>query len=600
MLSRKISQNRQQSGQTGGRNLQQRTLAPGEFVFEEGDPGNYAYVLVSGELEICKLTAGKHKHLATVEVGALFGEMALIDSAPRSASVRAVSESVVREVDEKALMAHITKAPDVAINMLKRLASYVRTSNKGMDIGVFDIPEQANQEPVHKKSEQDIAGLARWKRDRDNRHIIEEFQLPAQELVNRPLPAIVTRTFLMMALLFVSLVVWASVSVIDTNVSARGRLSTTVPKITVQAADSSVVRSVHVEPGQHVSKGAVLATLDRTFADSDLKQLQSEYQQVLAEIERLQAEKSLKTADVTEIGNPLQREIYRDRIEEFNSRIAGFELATDRANSSLQQAQIALEVASIDLRTVQHELAKNQRLSEENIVSEKALVESRFKVEKAESVVEDAETSVIIAGGEYEKIQLDKQVYISEWHASVGKELSESVKKRDSMQEELIRLQRKSEDVTILAPVDGVVLELINLFEGAVVSSGSEVITIVPVDVPLTVEMDIEPHDIGNLVSGASVSVKLDALPYQKHNDLSAEIFFISEDTVNESTGGEEGVFYRARATITSNNLRKLPDNFRLIPGMQLTGDIRVGKRRLITYFIYPVIRTIETSFREP
>jgi len=116
----------------------------------------------------------------------------------------------------------------------------------------------------------------------------------------------------------------------------------------------------------------------------------------------------------------------------------------------------------------------------------------------------------------------------------------------------------------------------------------------------LNVEIDIDPRDISNLYPGAEMSVKLDAMPYQKHGDLSGEITLISEDTVDESLTGDQGIYYRIHANIKSNNLHDLPDDFRLVPGMLLTGDIKVGRRRLITYFIYPVIRTIETSFTEP
>ena len=59
------------------------------------------------------------------------------------------------------------------------------------------------------------------------------------------------------------------------------------------------------------------------------------------------------------------------------------------------------------------------------------------------------------------------------------------------------------------------------------------------------------------------------------------------------------GNFYRARATITDNFLKDTPPGFNLMPGMKFSGKIRVGKR-LITYFIYPLIRTLGNSFAEP
>ena len=201
---------------------------------------------------------------------------------------------------------------------------------------------------------------------------------------------------------------------------------------------------------------------------------------------------------------------------------------------------------------------------------------------------------------EVESIRAEKQALISEWFSKTGVELSQAIKERDANAEELVKLHRRKENINILSPADGVIIELENLFVGAIINEGLAIMSLVPSDVPLTVELDIDPRDIGNLILGADVSIKLDALPYQKHGELLGKISFISEDTVDQSLDGESGTFYRARASILSNELKNLPENFRLVPGMLLTGDIKAGRRRLITYFIYPVIRTIQTSFSEP
>jgi len=62
-----------------------RTLAAGDVLFKEGDVGNVAYVVESGMIEICRFTGEDYVTLVELEKGALFGEMALIDSQPRSA-----------------------------------------------------------------------------------------------------------------------------------------------------------------------------------------------------------------------------------------------------------------------------------------------------------------------------------------------------------------------------------------------------------------------------------------------------------------------------------------------------------------------------------
>ena len=50
----------------------------------------------------------------------------------------------------------------------------------------------------------------------------------------------------------------------------------------------------------------------------------------------------------------------------------------------------------------------------------------------------------------------------------------------------------------------------------------------------------------------------------------------------------------------TENELKDIPPGFNLMPGMKVSGKFRVGQRRLITYFIYPLIRTLGNSFAEP
>ena len=71
--------------------IESATLDAGELLFAEGDQGDRAYVVTGGEIEIFKVTGGKEVLLAVRGAGNVVGEMALLDAAPRTASVRAVS-----------------------------------------------------------------------------------------------------------------------------------------------------------------------------------------------------------------------------------------------------------------------------------------------------------------------------------------------------------------------------------------------------------------------------------------------------------------------------------------------------------------------------
>ena len=76
-------------------------LKVGDFVFEEGDEALFAYVLIEGEIEIVQTIKGEQQVLGKVEKGTVFGEMAIIDGFPRSASARAATECKVQEVGHK-------------------------------------------------------------------------------------------------------------------------------------------------------------------------------------------------------------------------------------------------------------------------------------------------------------------------------------------------------------------------------------------------------------------------------------------------------------------------------------------------------------------
>lgn len=68
--------------------VERQTLGAGSFVFKEGDQANCAYIVQDGVVEIVKTTGEEHTVLATIPQGGIFGEMALIDDAPRMAGAR--------------------------------------------------------------------------------------------------------------------------------------------------------------------------------------------------------------------------------------------------------------------------------------------------------------------------------------------------------------------------------------------------------------------------------------------------------------------------------------------------------------------------------
>lgn len=103
----------------------------GQEIFREGSPGDQMYVILEGEVEILKAAqAGSAKVLSTLGKGEFFGEMALIDDSPRSASAVAKVDTKLLGMTESVLDSYIQTNPDFASKMIRNLAKRLRGANK--------------------------------------------------------------------------------------------------------------------------------------------------------------------------------------------------------------------------------------------------------------------------------------------------------------------------------------------------------------------------------------------------------------------------------------------------------------------------------------
>ncbi len=225
--------------------------------------------------------------------------------------------------------------------------------------------------------------------------------------------------------------------------------------------------------------------------------------------------------------------------------------------------------------------AKNQRLSMER--EERRLVNLRTRL-----------------NSELKAIEADKQAFISEWRSSVGKELVGTRREREELGEKLKKMERRESMVSLTAPQRGVVLSIADRSTGSVIQQAETMFTIVPVDVTLEMEADVQPKDVGSIKVGDPVRVKLDALPFQKYGILGGTVKLISEDTIETEQSKDKGPVYQTKVELTDFDLRNVPPNFRLIPGMTGTAEITTGRKKVVTYFFYPIAKAFDQAFKEP
>ncbi|HEX5847700.1 MAG TPA: cyclic nucleotide-binding domain-containing protein [Rubrobacter sp.] len=104
------------------------SVPPGQFVLREGDAGDSLYIVLEGELEATRRRGGQEVVLSSYEPGQFFGEMALLEQAPRSASVRTLRESRVLAIDQAAFRTLLSRSPSAPFNILRTVTSRLRST----------------------------------------------------------------------------------------------------------------------------------------------------------------------------------------------------------------------------------------------------------------------------------------------------------------------------------------------------------------------------------------------------------------------------------------------------------------------------------------
>lgn len=101
----------------------QRTLSPGEIVFDEGDPGDHFYVIQSGEVELVRETPEQQRVVARVGAGDFFGELGLVLGGTRTNRAVAVSTTRLIALDRDTLESMCLEQPEIAMRMIRVLVS---------------------------------------------------------------------------------------------------------------------------------------------------------------------------------------------------------------------------------------------------------------------------------------------------------------------------------------------------------------------------------------------------------------------------------------------------------------------------------------------
>ena len=296
-----------------------KSFANSEYIFREGESAAYAYVIKSGTVEITKHSADGEQVLAELVAPTIFGEMALIDGNPRSAGARAKENTVVTEVTAESFKTYLSNNPEAAIRIMKTISENLRKSNQV--VAKYERTEAAdNGSPLAQNFTEKAS----------NDFEIDDTDAIYEKGPSKPLLTVV----LTLLTFFIGSVIFASLSQVDTTISARGEFMTATPNVVVEASASSVVKSVEVSRGDKVVKDQIIAYLDDTVVTVNLKKNQEKIDNIYQSLVGLHMEQMLI-----------------DNIDKFNSNLkleSFYDAAIDKLNLQNNSAKF-YELYSVTL-----------------------------------------------------------------------------------------------------------------------------------------------------------------------------------------------------------------------------------------------------------
>ncbi|MBR6372294.1 MAG: HlyD family type I secretion periplasmic adaptor subunit [Victivallales bacterium] len=427
-----------------------------------------------------------------------------------------------------------------------------------------------------------------------------EFQPDALEIRNARLPWGIRLSVWIPFLLLVLAIVWAFVAQVDVVVQSTGTLVTDQQTIVMKPLERSVIQSVNVKIGDIVAKDQILITFDPTINRAEAERLDNEMKALQAELSRLQAEFYNRKYEGGQTQfEKWQMTIFSQRQEYYQERMNYFGEAMSQIRASMKSRKDSLAKQSERLEAIKGLEEIFKKLQEKGAAPMKEYIEMSISRMEMESTVDQLENDLLELQHRLGTTQAEKNSFIQQWRNSIAEDMVKVDRTLASTSKEYEKVEQLIEYVHLKAPCECVVHEIADFSPGSAVREAEALITLVPLEGNIELEAEVRPLDIGKVTPGANARVKLTAYPFQKHGTLGGVVRNISENTLQKNMGAQHVTYYRARVTL-NGKLHGVKDSFRLIPGMEAQCEIKCGRRRVIEYVLYPLIKALDEAAREP
>lgn len=438
--------------------------------------------------------------------------------------------------------------------------------------------------------------------------------LPAAlSLVETPVHPAPRRLAYGLMALFVIALVWAYFGQVDIVAVAPGRIIVSERTKVIQPLEASIVKKVRVKDGDRVTAGQVLVELDPTMASADSASVQEQLHTQASEIMRTRALlKVLSNSELPALINttlepdlaykpsptpaPSIQAQLQSEWQDIRAKLAKLDAEANRRQAEIATVKASIAKLEATLPMAQAREADFKTLVAQGFMSGHATQDKtrdRIEMERDLAVQRARLAEVQSTAAETEQA---KAAYRTDTQRSLSERLAQASSKHSQLQADSAKATQRERQTQLTAPVAGIVQQLAVHSVGGVVTSAQPLMIVVPDSPTVTAEVTIANQDIGFVNAGQLAAVKLETFAYTKYGTVEARVDVVTADAV---TDDRKGSYYPAILTLSQRDMLIDGKRIPLSPGMNITAEIKTGKRRIIEYLLSPVQRAGSESLRE-
>ncbi|MDV9033987.1 HlyD family type I secretion periplasmic adaptor subunit [Pseudomonas sp. RAC1] len=408
---------------------------------------------------------------------------------------------------------------------------------------------------------------------------------------------------------FGGFMLWASLAPLDQGVTVPGTVVVSGKRKAVQSMAAGVVSRILVSEGQAVRQGEPLLRLDRTQVQADVEALQAQYRMAQASLARWRGERDnaqqvhfpveLNEASDPQLGLVLegQRQLFESRRQALAREQGALSASVEGSRAQLAGMRRARGDLQAQADSLREQLDNLRPLAGEGYIPRNRVLEYQRQLSQVQrDLAQNAGDSARLEQGIVEA-QLNLQQRREEYQKEVRSQLADAQVRAATLEQQLNSARFELRHSEILAPADGIAINLGVHTEGAVVRAGETLLEIVPQGTALEVEGRLPVNLVDKVAPQLPVDILFTAFNQNRTPRVTGEVALISADQLLDERSGQP--YYVLRSTVSEEALTRL-QGLSIRPGMPAELFVRTGERSLLNYLFKPLLDRAGSALSEP